>query len=253
MPSGTIEVPMTGLGSPDASLDFARDQASAIACEAVQVPLARFDATPDEQSLFARARARAAFGTVLIIGSALLLVMSIVGDGAADPVFVGVWPTALGAYVCVRAAASKARRRVDPMRDLWFARSWVLVGVGLALFGPLSIHMGIALVMQVEDLRAWVVLSFGTTGAAHIALAWMLARRAEQLARGATPRSLGSVYWITVAWSCVPGMIFLAVPSFFVALTGLPMLLVIASFDQAIRDERGEREVTSGMPAAVPA
>jgi hypothetical protein len=66
----------------------------------------------------------------------------------------------------------------------------------------------------------------------------MTARRAVELANGEQPRSLGSVYGLTVAWGCVPGVVLFLIPPILVGLTGLAVMPILWLLDLAVIRER---------------
>lgn len=213
--------------------------------EAVQVPsLSRPLVERIDRSLYARAVARTAAGVVMVVGFASVVPFALMKISPAA-VFGATLLIAGFAYLFLRLAVQPAvterATAVDPM----FGRSFAWLGVGIALLAPLTVQILVfsllgdpAYSRRDNDLANWVVMSLIIVGAAHAALACMTARRAVELANGEQPRSLGSVYGLTVAWGCVPGVVLFLIPPILVGLTGLAVMPILWLLDLAVIRER---------------
>jgi len=114
-----------------------------------------------------------------------------------------------------------------------------MAAIGISLLLPLTLHMPIAVWFEgVRGFHDWVKVSLVITGPAHVALAWMSARRAFVLVDGGVPQSMRSILVWTVSVAAVPFVIFWAIPPILVAITGIPVVGVLKLMDSIMRKER---------------
>lgn len=202
-----------------------------------------------ELSVRGRRIGRIAFGAVLLVGAALLVHRLITADDPrAGRLIFMTWGAAAAAYVIAGWIGS--RRALDHAAELEIP-GLVVPGVGLALLLPLTIHLLVAAVMVRELLwfDEWAQLSLVITGPTHVVLATLVAHRARQLATGAQAMTLVRIYVICVAVSCLPFAI-LVLPPVVVALTGLPVVALMAWMEPlALRERR--RAAAEALPRAI--
>lgn len=174
---------------------------------------------------------RLAFGTVMIAGFAELVrtTAARAGDGPfydLNQVPSGewhAWQTIVGTWIVAALAAGVGA--FSPDRGSRFrVASYVLPSVGVALLLPLTLHMPIVLYAKgVEAFDDWVLYSGFFVLLAHITFAALVGARAKAIVEGGEPMSVHSIYAITVAMSCVPGLI-VFLPVVITTATGLPIL-----------------------------
>jgi hypothetical protein len=196
-----------------------------------------------------------AFGVVMIVG-ALLLIDTSLGDG--HPRFGSWYPPPPGQHhwhawqlICgtwIVATMTALVGLLIPDRDDRFrVASYVVPSIGVALLLPLTIHMPIALGMSgVEAFDEWCLYSVIFAGAAHIAFALMAGARAKAIVEGREPLAVHTLYGVTVAMACVPGLL-VVLPILIVAATGIPILPLLYLMERWGRRARFEGE----MPTAV--
>jgi hypothetical protein len=216
-------------------------------------------------SLAARQIGRIAFGVVLLVGLAWLLVgatklsFRCSQDTPLDAAAI-LTLTWVAAFVVGGIAQLAARRtRLDPATLL--TRSLVIPTLGVALVLPITLHMPFALLIGgLDGFDFWVEVSVWITGLAHLVFAWMCAVRAYQLAAGRPAWSPRRIYVVTLIVSCVPFVVLWAVPPVLVAVTALPfipMLRWLAAVAERERAELGSgpfalpRAVVMGSPPSV--
>ena len=182
-----------------------------------------------------RRKSRIAFGAVLIAGAITLVASSLRGRHGAEQIVVVTWCVALAAGWATRVFATEG-----PDRDRLGVAGLVVPIVGIALIGPITVHMPFALIGGSRAFDEWVVLSTWFTIPAHLAFAYASARRAAQLACGQRAWTPRTVYLITVIVSCVPFVLALALPPILVALTGLPFLPILRAMEPLAARERNQ-------------
>lgn len=194
-----------------------------------------------------RRRSRIAFGTVLIAGAITLFASALSGQGDAALIVVVTWCAALAAGWAPRVFAAEG-----PDCDRLDVAGLVVPMVGIALLGPISVHLPFALLGGTRAFDEWVVMCLLCTGPAHLAFAYAGTRRAVQLARAKPAWSPRTVYLITVVVSCVPFVLMFAIPPILVALTGLPFLPILRAMEPLAARERDElTRATHELPFAI--
>ncbi|HLL22252.1 MAG TPA: hypothetical protein VK427_08975 [Kofleriaceae bacterium] len=191
---------------------------------------------------YARALARCTFGVVLITGA---VVLSVRAAWTPQPhvaaVLLVTWAAATLLAIVVGACAGERHVTRRAM-----TASFVLPSVGIALLGPLTLHLPFAL-GDVRALDDWARVCALFAGPAHLVFTMLVGARAQQLVRRADAISLRRIYWTTVAVSCVPFGLMLLIPPFVVMLTAAPMLLILDQIERMIA-----REATSAdLPRAI--
>jgi hypothetical protein len=201
----------------------------------------------------ARRFARCWFGIVLLVGSAALVMSAITGNGKCLPVVLATWPTAFAVAALARKAAmiSQSSRvmafTLGVHADLCLALPWL----GIALLLPLSLHAVFVLPWFQWQHHAFdeycqaMMLCMGPT---HLVLAILGYRRAQRLVNCQTARSAESVYWWTVFTSCIPFIVALAIPPLLVALTGIPIILILRHMEVIVDRER---QAAALLPTAI--
>jgi len=182
-----------------------------------------------------RRRSRIAFGAILIVGACTLFVSALRGHPVAALTVVVTWCAALAAGWATRAFAAEG-----PDRDHLAVAGLAVPMVGIALMGPITLHMPLAMLGGTQAFDEWVVMSAWITGPAHIAFALAITIRATQLARAQPAWSPRTVYLITVIVSCVPFVLLIAIPPMLVAVTGLPFLPILRAMQPLAERERDE-------------
>lgn len=115
--------------------------------------------------------------------------------------------------------------------DTW---SSALPLAAVSLLTPLLLHFVVALLLgsSLHEYDKWIAISMALVGHAHLALVAMVIRFARKMARAdvdslaAMPihRAWGAALGVAVAVSCVPGILFLAVPPVLSVITGLAFI-----------------------------
>jgi hypothetical protein len=182
-----------------------------------------------------RRKSRIAFGAVLIAGAITLVASTQQRQGGAALIVVVTWCAALAAGLATRVFAARG-----PDRDRLGVAGLAVPIAGIALIGPLTLHLPFALLGSPGAFDEWVVMSTWITGPAHLAFALAGSIRATQLARARPAWSPRSVYLITVLVSCVPFVVLYAIPPILVAFTGLPFLLILGAMEPLAARERDE-------------
>jgi hypothetical protein len=175
---------------------------------------------------------RLAFGLVMI-GGAVVLVLNTSAFAHGERVFEASWVPERGWWhawqviVATWIAASVASLPgllIRDRGDRWRTASYVVPAIGVALLLPLTIHMPIFL--KVDGAKAfddWVEYSGIFVAAAHITFAVMVGSRARAIVEGREPVQVHTIYGVTVAMACVPGLI-VVLPPLICAATGIPIL-----------------------------
>jgi len=194
-----------------------------------------------------RRKSRIAFGAVLIAGAITLVVSTQQQQGGAALIVVATWCVALAAGLVPRVFAAQG-----PDRDRLGVAGLAVPIIGIALIGPITLHLPFALLADPGAFDSWVATSTWITGPAHLAFALSGAIRATQLARARPAWSPRSVYLITVIVSCVPFVLMLAIPPILVAVTGLPFLPILRAMEPLAARERDELALAPGdLPFAI--
>jgi hypothetical protein len=111
--------------------------------------------------------------------------------------------------------------------------------VGIALMGPLTLHAPVVLWLDsAQGFETWVQISLVITGFAHLTFAALCAFHAADLVRDRPAMALGKILWITVAASCVPGLMWYAIPPMLVGVTGALLLPVLHAMRGIANGER---------------
>jgi len=193
---------------------------------------------------------RLAFGLVMIAG-VVLLAQNTLADAHDQPglarwlapphgqhtwhawqVIVATW---LGAIIAALPCLLLRDRG-----DRWRVASYVVPAVGIALLLPLTIHMPI--VLKTSGAKAfddWCIYSGIFALAAHIAFAAMVGARAKAIVEGREPMAVQTIYGVTVAMSCVPGLLVI-LPPMITSATGIPivpLLFLMERWGKRARDE----------------
>ena len=206
--------------------------------------------------IVARQCGRIAFGAVLLGGAAYLAFSAL---WSAVPVahrwgevfhasrIIGVtWLIATVAGIVVSRLAAVTRPNWRPER--LFALSLIAPTIGIAVLGPITLHMAVVLPLWGNRaFDAWVFESLIVTGLTHVVFATASALRAYELVAGKPARSPRSIYVATVVASCVPFVILFAIPPVLVAITALPFVPLLRSMEALVARER--REIAAAMHA----
>lgn len=210
------------------------------------------------KDVFARRAGRLAFGVVLIVGAVyLVLTMCSNGHGGreGDAARILGWTWLLAAGAGVAAWAIARWLPAPPDTGAVLAKSLVLPTLGAALLLPLTLHL---LVFRSVDSPSWasqfddwVGISLVITGPAHLVFAILSATRAYMLAIGRPALSPLKIYGFTVAASCLPFVLLLAIPPVLVAITGVPILPLLDGMERLIARERAAVAAVTALPPAV--
>ena len=193
-----------------------------------------------------RAVGRIAFGLVLLAGAGVLVTGS--GRDQAMTVLVMTWAAAFASYTLVRSLFTRGA----PVSERLLAASYVVPSVGLALALPVTIQAPFFLLLggSWAGFGGWVELSIEITWSTHLAFATLAAIRAHRLALGAEAPRPALIYGVCVAVSCVPYILLYAIPPILVALTGLPLVMLMIASEAHIARER-ENVLASEFPTAI--
>jgi len=146
-------------------------------------------------------------------------------------VIVGTWAAAIVASV----PGLLIRDRGDRFR----IASYMVPAIGVALLLPLTIHMAFFVKKEAAAFDDWVEYSGIFVALAHIAFAAMVGSRARAIVAGEDPIQVHTIYGVTVAMACVPGLI-VVLPPLICAATGipiLPLLYLMERWGKRARDE----------------
>jgi hypothetical protein len=202
------------------------------------------------RDLLARRMGRIAFGGVLLIGVAYLVVAASAGSVRrpwndlrpaldAAKIISATWLAALLAGVIVRHVARRLPMRWNP--DALFAESVITPVFGIALLLPLTLHMPFALVLtDAEGFAIWVGLSLWITGLAHLVFAFTSAMRGYQLVMGRPAYSPRRIVVVTLITSCVPFIVLIGIPPLLVVTTALPLVPLLRAMEHVVARERAE-------------
>jgi hypothetical protein len=201
-------------------------------------------------ALTARWIGRTVFGGVLTAG-ALVLVSRLLSEEAphAAAVIGATWSIAA---LFGLLATKWATLRGGYVRTALFEASVVLPSIGMALLTPLSLHLGVALVLGEggHGFDGWAAMSMAAVGLAHVGFAILAAIRGLRAVRGATSPSLAFVYIVTIVLSLVPWGMFV-LPPVIVGVTGIPIVLFMRLADGMIARERDAAARLPTVPRAV--
>ena len=208
-----------------------------------------FESTRLEQIIAARA-GRIGFGAVLIAGAIVLAHGAAVRGGMhAGAILAITWAAAFVVYGVMRHVRVRGPRTASSL----LTASLMVPGIGIAFTLPLLIHLPFAVMLggAGDGFDDWVRLSLVIAGPAHAALALLVAIRAKQLAAGAKALSPPKVYAITIAVSCIPWVMYFAIPPAIVAVTGVPFLFLLHHMQKIIDRERAELHAEVTTPRAI--
>lgn len=174
--------------------------------------------------------ARVAFGTILIAGMLAVVHGAITSRppfGMYQAAWFGVvWASALAAGLVVWLGARWRAVGRDP--DQLAGSGLAVPAVGLALMGPLSLHLLVVPWLgTLRDFDQWVLASLVVTGSAHLTLAIMSGIRAYELGRGRTAITVKMIFGVVVLVSCIPFIVLYLIPPILVAITGAAFLPVL--------------------------
>ncbi|HUS27348.1 MAG TPA: hypothetical protein VMZ53_02535 [Kofleriaceae bacterium] len=156
------------------------------------------------------------------------------------------WQIIVGTWIAATAAGLLGML-VRDRGDRWRVVSYVVPAAAVALILPLTIHMPIVLYMGGTDaFDGWVQYAGLFVLLAHITFAAMVGARAKAIVEGREPTPVHSIYGITVAMACVPGLIVI-IPVIVTAATGVPILPLLYLMERWGARARLEGE----MPMAV--
>lgn len=202
---------------------------------------------------------RLAFGAVMI-GGVLVLAKNTYAFAHDERVFdaswvprAGYWPAwqvIVGTWLAAIVAAIPGLL-VRDRGDRWRTASYVVPAVGVALMLPLTIHMPVILKMQgargfASSFDEWVEYSGIFVLLAHVTFAAMVGARARAIVEGREPAQVHTIYGVTVAMACVPGLI-VVLPPLITAATGIPILPLLYLMERWGKRAREE----ALMPMAV--
>ena len=202
------------------------------------------------RELLARRIGRIAFGGVLLIGAAYLVVAASAGAACrpwfdarpsldAAKIISTTWLAALVVGAIARHIARRLPLRWNP--DALFAESVMAPVLGMALLLPLTLHMPIALLASdSEGFDTWVGLSLWITGLAHLVFAITCAMRGYQLVMGRPAYSPRRIVVVTLITSCVPFIVLIGIPPLLVVITALPLIPLMRVMEPVIARERAE-------------
>jgi hypothetical protein len=213
------------------------------------------------RDLLARRIGRIAFGGVLLIGVAYLVVATSAGSVRrpwnddqpldAAKIISATWLAALLCGVVARHVARRLPMRWNP--DALFAESVMAPVLGIALLLPLTLHMPIALLLADSDgFDTWVGLSLWITGLAHLVFAITSAMRGYQLVMGRPAYSPRRIVVVTLITSCVPFIVLIGIPPLLVVVTALPLVPLLRAMERFVARERAEAaEAPHALPRAI--
>jgi hypothetical protein len=126
----------------------------------------------------------------------------------------------------------------------------VVPAMGAASLLPLTLHLVVLSVAagstDAEGFDTWAELSLWFTGPAHVTFVGMVGLRAYRLAVGEAAMSPWKIYAATVFVSCIPFVVFFCIPPALVAITGMPIVPLLARMERL-----AERDRAQGLPAAI--
>jgi hypothetical protein len=201
-----------------------------------------FETTVDR--LAARRVARITFGSVLIVGAAVLVLGPYLRlPFSSAEIMLGSW------FIATLLSLSVGRLPIHTDPQPLFKASLVVPTIGIALMAPLLIHLPFALVSQ-GSYDTWVGLSVVIVGTAHLAFAITTGIRAARVVDDRPAMSPWICYAITVGVSCVPFALLLLIPPVLVALTALP-LMPLVYFQNQLADRERALVTTPSVPRAI--
>jgi hypothetical protein len=211
--------------------------------------------------------ARGALGLVLVVGApaAVLLTWTAQGEVVTAAAIPAVWLAAL-ASATVAHVLTMSRACVDVTEG---ATQRALLFAGIALVGPLTLHL--ALQAHAWAPRCWLMwagpfdvgeptfagwmhASLPLAGPSHLVFAPLCALRGYRSARGQRGPQLGLVgvaAALPALWCFVYGILLGALPVAYVALTSVPLLLLMRHLERADGRTQAKRTVLSSLPGSV--
>jgi hypothetical protein len=213
---------------------------------AALLSLAPLPRRPVDVDVLAGRAGRIAFGVGFLVGPSVTLLLHFIGVVTAMhvlPYLLAAWVTGLCAFAVVpvvaRAWLARSGAHGGRAGDALLRWSLISPGVVLSLFAPLSLHAPIALIIRGnEALDGWAAMSAFAVGPAHLVLAGLVALRTWRLVDGDEPMSTRRIYWLVVAASCVPGLLWLARPPIITAITGLAITPLLGRMAAIVDEER---------------
>ena len=185
--------------------------------------------------------ARIAAGVVLSVGGLALPINAVTHLFSSLTLLAGTWALAIAALPLAWLGARLGGRALaGRLGDRWLIASFAWPLAGLALLLPLSIHALVMLDGAASKLDEWVAMSWAIVGHVHLALAGMAAWRIKRLVHEEAALSAPAIYGITIGLAMVPGAVFLLIPPFLVAATGLPFLFLLWLPEMLIARERAQ-------------
>lgn len=187
---------------------------------------------------------RIAFALGFLVGPVVLAVAQASGiihvEHVALPGLAAGWlSAALASVVVQRLARGPLARGSGRAEDTFLRASLIAPGVLLALLGPISLHAPIAfLVAGARGVDQWSALGLGLTGIAHVVLVVLVVVRAARLVAGEPAMSARRIYWVVVAASALPGVVWLGIPVVVTAITGLAARPLLQRMQDIVDEER---------------
>jgi hypothetical protein len=202
----------------------------------------------DGNALVARRLGRIVFGAVLIAGTWCLIANVV--TTALNAFWYGVefefhaariigvtWLAAVVAGFITSHIASLTDRGWHP--EHLFAESLTVPTIGVAVLGPITLHMAVFLpLLGSQGFDMWVFWSLVVASIAHVVFASTSAMRVRELVADKPARSPRSIYVATVCASCVPFALLLAIPPALVAITALPFIPLLRAMETLVARER---------------
>jgi hypothetical protein len=198
-----------------------------------------FNSTRDSDR-YARAIGRIVFGTVMLVGAAIVVQRSVtMAHPQVGKVIAATWLVAVFCGWSIRHV-SVIWTEGKPVDDI-FTLSYAVPTTGVALLMPLSLHLVVASAIgeTAAGFDTWAKLGLIVAGTAHIAFAICTTSRAVALAQGRIATSTRQIFVYTLVVSAIPFGLLLMIPPLVVGLTGLVMLPVIDYMPTMIERERG--------------
>lgn len=169
---------------------------------------------------------------------------------AAEPVLTGELHRDL--ELIAETDARREARALEARADRLETASIALPLIGISFLMPLFLHWCIGHVFQRSfaspyDYAWWIRASLAIVGHAHVALAilcWLFARKLHKADLGTMGnlkihREWAKIWLIVIGVSCVPGLLFFAVPPVIVAFTGLAFIpFMVAGMKDNVQKER---------------
>jgi hypothetical protein len=182
----------------------------------------------------------------VLIGGALVLAENALAGAHHSGERWHAWQIIVAAWLLAGVAALVGML-VPDRGDRHRVASYVVPSVGAALLMPLTIHMPFLLHSGgANEFDEWVQLSGIFVGIAHIVFAAMVGMRARAIVEGRTPVSVGTIYGVSVAMACVPGLV-IFIPPVVTAVTGIPILPMLMAMERWGKRARLEAALPTAM------